>query len=256
MVATVSPRCRPCVGLLPNNPKLLLALYLLLAAVVTSSTYASGAEEVKKEKEGSSKTTLSNDDHFTNQVNWLTSPANNGYFSSKITYNNGAMYATEHVDKNELLMVIPSKVVFSASYDDNVDGKKSEKKKNSTTTTTTTNDNDKLCATVTKLANEYTKGPTSHYYPFLQYIFDPSHSGELPQSWSNEGKALLRKITSDELFGDDEYDVAGMEYEKVCGKYTTTNNKNKDQQQLELLAYQQVLRRSCGMMLWSQYWIC
>ena len=36
MVATVSPRCRPCVGLLPNNPKLLLALYLLLAAVVTS----------------------------------------------------------------------------------------------------------------------------------------------------------------------------------------------------------------------------
>ena len=70
------------------------------------------------------------------------------------------MYATEHVDKNELLMVIPSKVVFSASYDDNVDGKKSEKKKNSTTTTTTTttNVNDKLCATVTKLANKYTKG--------------------------------------------------------------------------------------------------
>ena len=165
-----------------------LSALLLALAVLSTTLYTCDAKATTK--------TLTAHEHLTAQVKWLTSPENNGYFSSKITYNNGAMYVTEHVAKDEVLMFIPSKVLFSGSYEKN-----SNKKDEGFNT-------EGFCDTVHKLAKEYAKGESSYYYPYINYIFDPRHVGDLPQTWTDEGKELLRTVVGTELFGDENYDVA------------------------------------------------
>ena len=192
----------------------LAALLLALAVSLSTTLYTCDAKATK---------TLTAHEHFTAQVNWLTSPENNGYFSSKITYNNGAMYVTEHVTKDEVLMFIPSKVIFSGSYENKIN------KKGEGFNTRG------FCATVHKLAKEYAKGESSYYYPYINYIFDPRHVGDLPQTWSDEGKELLRTIVGTELFGDENYDVAGMEHDEMCKGLNS---------EVEVRAYELMLRRS------------
>ena len=98
---------------------MMLQLFRRLAvATVLSSTLLHTCNAAK-----ATTNTLTANEHFTAQVNWLTSPENNGYFSSKITYNNGAMYVTEHVAKDEVLMFIPSKILFSGSYENQINKK-------------------------------------------------------------------------------------------------------------------------------------
>ena len=192
-----------------------LSALLLALAVLSTTLYTCDAKATTK--------TLTAHEHFTAQVNWLTSPENNGYFSSKITYNNGAMYVTEHVAKDEVLMFIPSKIIFSGSYENKIN------KKDEGFNTRG------FCATVHKLAKEYAKGESSYYYPYIEYIFDPRHVGDLPQTWTDDGKELLRTIVGTELFGDESYDVAGMEHDELC------NGLNSE---VEVRAYELMLRRS------------
>ena len=175
---------------------------------------------------------LSAHDHYTAQVDWLTSPQNNGYFSSKITYKNGAMYVTEHVAKDEVLMYIPSKILFTASYDGINNNEHNSKEEHGGFKGW---NNEGFCNTVFKLAEEYNKGQDSFHYPFINYIFDERHVGDLPQSWSEEGKELLRYIAGQELFGSDTYDVAGSEHDEMCEGIETD---------VEVRAFEAMLRRS------------
>ena len=175
---------------------------------------------------------LSAHDHYTAQVDWLTSPQNNGYFSSKITYKNGAMYVTEHVAKDEVLMFIPSKILFTASYDGIHNNEHNSKEEHGGFKGW---NNEGFCNTVFKLAEEYNKGQDSFHYPFINYIFDERHVGDLPQSWSEEGKELLRYIAGQELFGSDTYDVAGSEHDEMCEGIETD---------VEVRAFEAMLRRS------------
>ena len=190
-----------------------LSALLLVVAVSLSTLYTCDAKKATTK-------TLTAHEHFTAQVNWLTSPENNGYFSSKIRYKNGDMYVNEHVAKDEVLMFIPSKVLFSGSYEKNSNKKAEEF------------NTEGFCDTVHKLAKEYAKGESSYYYPYINYIFDPRHVGDLPQTWTDEGKELLRTIVGTELFGDENYDVA--EDSELCDI----------ESEVEVSAYHLVLRRS------------
>ena len=216
-----------------HQPRLVaLLIHLAQLATLFSSSllyycHTCTAEEISIQ----SKNKLSAHDHYTAQVDWLTSPQNNGYFSSKITYDNGAMYVTEHVAKDEVLMFIPSKTLFTASYDGIHNNEHNEKEQGGFKGW----NNEGFCNTVFKLAEEYNKGQDSFHYPFINYIFDERHVGDLPQTWSEEGKELLRYIAGQELFASDDYDVAGSEYDEMCEDIETD---------VEIRAFEAMLRRS------------
>ena len=161
---------------------------------------------------------LSPEEHLSAQIDWIR--AKGGYYSSKIEYRNLVrgdphsplgMFLGANVDEGEVLMVIPKECVLTSGED--------------------------TCATVRRLAKERQLGEKSAFHPYVRYVFDPRHDGDLPSEWSDEGIALLEAIAGEELFEDSfSRNVRGLTYEGECGL--------RDAPALEKAAYRHVLRRS------------
>ena len=184
-----------------------------------------------KSSSSSSSSHLTPSQHLAAQISWIES--HGGYFSSKISYHpvkpndptsHHAMHVMEPVDKDEVLIVIPHQCIFTATGDSD-DGQEDS-------------NNGGFCSTVDKLAREYELGTNSDYFPYVNYCFDERFDGDIPQTWSTDGKALLTRIAGRDLIGDEKFDVAGMEYKDLCGWYKEDLTEN------ELKAYLHVLRRS------------
>lgn len=119
-------------------------------------------------------------------VEWIRE--NGGYFSEKILFRQldpnaddspNGLFALDHIEKDETLMVIPVKCLLSS---------------------------DSICGTARALVEEYYKGENSFFRDYVQYLFeDESKRKQLPDRWSEEAQDILRMYVGDELylpFGD------------------------------------------------------
>ena len=157
------------------------------------------------------------------QINWIQSRG--GYYSPKIEYRNLVendkssplgMFLSEAVGEGETLMLIPKECLFTT-------GKSPAESKDT-------------CDTVRNLAHHHELGESSEFYPYVKYCFDKRHVGDLPATWSKEGKELIERIV-----GENELlpylMITEMTYENVCGNDSSATPLVRD-------AYNHVLRRS------------
>jgi len=162
------------------------------------------------------------EEYLNAQINWIQSRG--GYYSPKIKYRNLdendptsplGMFLSDAVDDGETLMLIPKECLV--------------------TTGKTVAESTDTCDTVKNLARLYELGDSSEYYPYVSYCFDKRHAGDLPSTWSKEGKNLIELIVGgNELFPN--LSMTAMTFEYVCGGDAPSP--------LEQDAYHHVLRRS------------
>jgi len=134
--------------------------------------------------------------HAEAQIEWVRS--HGGFFSPKIelqrinkTNPDSAMgvFVTEEVSENETLMMIPHTCVLTT--DESEDG----------------------CDAAQNLVKERRLKNESRYAPYLDYVFDPGHKGQIPSEWSEMGKKLLKTIVGRELTP---YDMADISFQDEC----------------------------------------
>jgi len=121
-------------------------------------------------------------DHAQSQVDWLK--ANGGYFNPKIVFRHldpddptsspSGLFVDGDVAEGEVLMIIPHKCLLKSSEEDET--------------------LQSTCDTVRNLVSQYKLGEKSHYWPYVRYVMDDRHRGDLPSEWSKEGKELLESI--------------------------------------------------------------
>lgn len=121
-------------------------------------------------------------DHAQSQVNWVL--ANGGYFNPKLEFHHldpddpsslpSGLFVNDDVTEGEVLMIIPQKCLLKSSEDDET--------------------LESICDTVRNLVAQYKLGEEGHYWPYVRYIMDDRHRGDLPSEWSKEGRELLESI--------------------------------------------------------------
>lgn len=157
------------------------------------------------------------------QTKWIQSRG--GYYSPKIEYRDLVendkssplgMFLSEAVDEGETLMLIPKECLV--------------------TTGKIPAESTDTCDTVKNLAHHHELGESSEFYPYVNYCFDKRHAGDLPSTWSTEGKELIELIVGgNELFPN--LMMTEMTYENACGDVSSATPLVRD-------AYNHVLRRS------------
>lgn len=167
-----------------------------------------------------------NIDHAQSQVDWVK--ANGGYFNPKIEFHHlnpddptsspSGLFVKDDVAKGEVLMIIPQKCLLRSSEDD------------ATLEST--------CDTVRNLVAQYKLGDKSEYWPYVRYIMDDRHRGDLPSEWSEEGKELLESIIPAELLP--EFNATDVSFVTDCA----VDPSEEEVGPLQEFAHLAVLRRS------------
>ena len=175
-------------------------------------------------------TAASNDstniDHAQSQVDWVK--ANGGYFNPKIEFRHldpddptsspSGLFVNDDVAKGEVLMIIPQKCLLRSSEDDAM--------------------LESTCDTVRNLVAQYKLGDKSEYLPYVRYIMDDRHRGDLPSEWSEEGKELLVSIIPAELLP--EFNATDVSFVTECA----ADPNEEEVGPLQEIAHLAVLRRS------------
>mmetsp|Transcript_37191 Transcript_37191/g.81434 ORF Transcript_37191/g.81434 Transcript_37191/m.81434 type:complete len:1243 (-) Transcript_37191:215-3943(-) len=164
-------------------------------------------------------------DHAKRQIDWIVS--NDGFYSPKLEFRRlspedatspSGLFTSRDVSKGEVLIVLPRKLFVSSD----VDG--------------TGEESEDTCDTVRNLIKQHKMGEESEYWPYVSYVMDDRHKGDLPCDWSDDGKDLLESIIPHELLPH--LDATEISYEEECGV------DEDDVGTLEQFAYLSVLRRS------------
>lgn len=137
-------------------------------------------------------------------VDWVR--AEGGYFSSKLEIGRASpvgVFASQDIQAQEQLFIIPHSC-FIALWDTAapVDANDEEDEAY----------NENLCHLAQKLAEELELGKDSVYAPYVDYVKNQKQ-GQIPATWSDEGKQVLRQILADE--SRDVVDWIEM-YQKGC----------------------------------------
>ena len=116
--------------------------------------------------------------HAEAQIDWVLSHEG-GFFSPKLKFqplnetdpkSTMGVFATENIQKDETLMVIPSACFLTSEGTGNE------------------------CDTARNLMKERELKSKSKYAPYLDYVFDARHKGQVPSEWSSAGKKLIQTI--------------------------------------------------------------
>lgn len=163
-------------------------------------------------------------DHAQSQVDWVL--ANGGYFNPKLEIGHldpddpssspSGIFVNDDVAEGEVLMIIPHKCLLKSSEDDET--------------------LESTCETIRNLVAQYKLGEESRYWPYVRYIMDERHKGDLPWGWSKEGKELLESIIPAEVLPEFDATAISLGCEVHPGK--------EDAGPLEESAHLAVLRRS------------
>ena len=162
-----------------------------------------------------SKALFAQVNHADKQIEWIRSYG--GFFSPKIAFQlldkddpNSPMgiFALEDLYQKEALMVIPQSCLL------------------------TSGGSLETCDTARNLIKQRQLKNESKFAPYVDYVFDPKHKGQIPSSWSQAGESLIQRIIGEEM---PPYDVAGISFKEECGGSGDP---------LEEEAYLNVVRRS------------
>lgn len=159
--------------------------------------------------------------HTKAQLDWIVQ--HGGLVSPKIQFRPDGMFVNANVEQDETLLIIPHECVLSP-YANKVKKKKQRNKE---------------CSAALTLVEERLLGASSHYAPYVDYVFDSRHHGQVPTTWSDKGKDLIEVIVGDEV---PPYDVTGVLFDKHCSR------GDAEREALQNEAYQIVMRRG-----WEEY---
>eukprot|EP00537_Pseudo-nitzschia_pungens_P010325 CAMPEP_0172389996 /NCGR_PEP_ID=MMETSP1061-20121228/6753_1 /TAXON_ID=37318 /ORGANISM="Pseudo-nitzschia pungens, Strain cf. pungens" /LENGTH=1559 /DNA_ID=CAMNT_0013120265 /DNA_START=57 /DNA_END=4736 /DNA_ORIENTATION=+ len=99
-------------------------------------------------------------------------------------------YATEDIPQGTILMEIPKAAMIGGDF-----GTKRQQKALERFFETNPTDETEFipaCMVLERIVNEQEKGPNSHLYPFLQYLFGEGNpQGKQPATWSDKGKFVF-----------------------------------------------------------------
>jgi hypothetical protein len=163
-------------------------------------------------------------DHAKSQIDWIVS--NDGFYSPKLEFRRlspedptspSGLFTSRDISKGEVLIVLPRKLFVTSDVDET--GEESED----------------TCDTVRNLIKQHKMGEESEYWPYVSYVMDDRHKGDLPCDWSDDGKDLLESIIPHELLPG--LDATDILYEEEC------DVDEDDVGTLEQFAYLNVLRR-------------
>ena len=196
------------------NPIMPLGVLLKLALAVAAAAAAAASEPDVI------------DHHAQNQVNWVQ--ANGGYFNPKLEFHHldpddtssspSGLFVNNDVAEGEVLMIIPQKCLLKSSEDDET--------------------LESICDTVRNLVAQYKLGEEGHYWPYVRYIMDERHRGDLPSEWSKEGRELLESIIPAGLLP--EFNATDVSFVAHC----EVDQDEEGAGPLEEFAHFAVLRRS------------
>lgn len=125
-------------------------------------------------------------------IDWVRS--NGGHFSTKQEFRRATddsssyfgIFATQDIEKGELLTSVPWKCVITAQDDENVDDARwwlgAEDHAGYF-----------FCDSTRLLVEEMKKGAESFYYPYTKYLIGQPR-GKIPSDWSDAGKDLLEEV--------------------------------------------------------------
>lgn len=143
-------------------------------------------------------------DHAQRQIDWIV--ANDAFYSPKLEFRRlspddpasspSGLFASSDVSTGEVLITLPRKLFVTSD----VDG--------------TGEESEDICDTVRNLIKQYKLGEESEYWPYVNYVMDDRHKGDLPCDWSEDGKNLLESIIPDQLVPD--LEATDISYAEIC----------------------------------------
>lgn len=142
-------------------------------------------------------------DHATHVIDWIVS--NDGFYSPKLEFRRSSpddpkslpgLFTSSDVSKGEVIFILPHKLLITSD----VDG--------------TGEESEDICDTTRNLIKQYKLGEESEYWPYVNYVMDDRHHGDLPCDWSDEGKDLLESIIPHELLPD--LQATEISYKEDC----------------------------------------